>query len=93
HNDPAICDLGHLAGFFSDAWPVERYVERIEAAVEHGGWAVFAGHDVGQDGYQTTRTTALHALGGWLAANRDRVWTATVADVAAHVRSARGMRE
>jgi len=90
HNDPVRCDLGHLAGFFSDAWPADRYVQRIEAAIEHGGWAVFAGHDVGDDGYQTTRTAALDALGGWLAANKARVWVATVAEAARVVRDARG---
>jgi peptidoglycan/xylan/chitin deacetylase (PgdA/CDA1 family) len=82
HNHPDYCELGHLAGFFSDGYTLKQYLARLEAAVADGGWAIYCGHDVGKTpAYQTTVTRELDAFCRHLARRRD-VWTAPVAEVA-----------
>jgi len=89
HNHPDYCELGHLAGFFSDGYTLKQYLARLEAAVADGGWAIYCGHDVGKDhGYQTTVVRELDVFCRHLAKRHD-VWIAPVAEIAGWLKARR----
>lgn len=83
-NDPWYCDLGYVW-----SWPVERMtgaemVGLVEQTVAEGGWGVLTFHGI-QEGHLSVADVDLEELCAHLAANRERVWTAPLADVAEYV--------
>ena len=60
----------------------------VQAAEARGTMINFTFHGIGGD-YLTVSNAAHEELLGYLAAHRDRVWTATFLDIATHVRKVR----
>ncbi|MCP5370577.1 MAG: polysaccharide deacetylase family protein [Hyphomicrobiales bacterium] len=83
-NDPRIVDLAHLYGFTADTFSADRLVEAIDRAVAKGFWAIIVYHGIGAE-WNRVEVADLEKVLRHLAARRDRIWTATVGDVAAHI--------
>ena len=82
-NAPGICDLAKLGGTELDGLPAAELFSLLERAAENHLWLVFAGHEVGSGGHQTTRADALDQFAAYCADPNNGVWIDTVANIAA----------
>lgn len=89
-NDPAFCDMAQLMGVSMDAQDFPAIKDIIEAAKQNKHWVVFAGHDIGEDGRQTTRATMLEQLFKYAQDPTNGVWLAPVGTVANYIKEQRG---
>jgi hypothetical protein len=92
-DDKVVTDVRGLDLHLVPSWAVEgvsgaQLIRFAEAAVTEGGLAVFQFHGVGGQWISVSRDAHRELL-GWLAANRERVWTDTFRNVMAHVASER----
>jgi hypothetical protein len=85
-NDPVFCDPAQLSGIDFDTLTFAECLVWVERAVREGGWLVFAGHDVGDSGFQVVRRDTLDALCAYCRDPANGVWIDTVAAVANAVR-------
>ncbi|MGB3587572.1 MAG: polysaccharide deacetylase family protein [Tunicatimonas sp.] len=88
-NNPAFCDMAQLMGMPMDGLDFPAVKAIIESAKQHGHWVVFAGHDIGESGRQTTRTAMLKQLLQYAQDPANQVWLAPVGTIAAHIREQR----
>ena len=88
-NDPTFCDLAHVHAYDSDGRPLESFRALAEEAIKAGTWIVFAGHEIGEGGRQTTQIPVLRELGSYLRNRQADLCVAPVAAVADHIRQHR----
>lgn len=81
-NDAAYCDMAQLTGMSMDAKDFDEIKPILEAAAAQGLWLVLAGHDIGEEGAQTTRSTMLEALIRYAQNPANGIWLAPVREVA-----------
>lgn len=91
-NDPRYCDLGHLW-----SWPCERMsgpnmIGLVEQALTQGRWAVLTFHGI-HEGHLAVSDADFTELCRHLEANRERIWTAPLATIAAHVQEQQTVRD
>ena len=91
-NDPAFVDFAQLTGIESDGKDFDQILPIIENARKTGLWVVFAGHDMGAGGAQTTRLSMLEKLCAYANDPANGVWIAPVAAVAGYVKDKRASR-
>lgn len=89
-NDPAFCDLAQVLGTDSDGMSFEEMKAAVSKAAGEGGWLVFAGHEIGAPGFQTTLAASLEQLLRYARDPANGIWLDTVEAVARHVRAQRG---
>lgn len=82
-NDPRYCDLHVLLSLRADNLPIADLIRRVEQAVSMGRWAILTFHGI-QEGHLPVSAPVLDGLAAYLATNRERIWTAPVAEVARH---------
>ncbi len=88
--DPRTCDLFNLGTTSGDGRTAEHWIEFIEAAVACGGYLLFTFHGVGPRHERLHVAEADHdRLLSYLAAARDRIWTAPVIEVARWIAASR----
>jgi len=87
-NDPRITDLHCLMSYAAEGAGADNLIAYAEHAAAEGGWAVFTFHGVGGD-HLAVDAEAFDALTRHLARQRHRLWTATLIEVADHVRAGR----
>ena len=88
-NDPAFCDLAQASGIVSDDLDYLQMVHLIARAAAQGAWIIFAGHDIGEKGAQTTDATALAALCKYMQDPANGVWVDTVGTIAGYIQQHR----
>jgi peptidoglycan/xylan/chitin deacetylase (PgdA/CDA1 family) len=88
-NDPMFCDLAQLTGMSMDASDFDEIKPLLEEARESGRWLVLAGHDIGQEGSQTTRVGMLEKLMAHAQNPDNRIWLAPVGTIAEYVKEQR----
>lgn len=88
-NDPTFCDMAQLTGMEMDGKDFEQILTIIENAKKMGNWVVLAGHEVGEGGNQTTRTTMLRKLCEYAQNPANGVWIAPIGTVAKYVQEKR----
>lgn len=81
-NDPARCDPALLLAMESDGKAFEELRVLLDDAIARGAWLILAGHEIGEDGRQTTSRAALDALLTYALEPGRGVWVAPVAQVA-----------
>lgn len=81
-NDPGFVDLAQVMGVEMDGKSFADLRPMIEAARAAGGWLVLAGHEIGEEGRQTTRVSMLDELLGYANDPAQNIWLAPVGDVA-----------
>ncbi|WPP53604.1 polysaccharide deacetylase family protein [Catalinimonas niigatensis] len=84
-NDAAYSDMAQLTGMSMDAKDFDEIKPILEAAAVQGLWLVLAGHDIGEEGAQTTRTDMLETLIQYAQDQANGIWLAPVGEVAAFV--------
>jgi peptidoglycan-N-acetylglucosamine deacetylase len=89
-NDPGFCDLAQTTGVEMDGRDFEQILPILEKARETGQWVALAGHDIGQDGQQTTRVAMLEKLMSYANDPVNKIWIAPVGTIAKHIRERRG---
>jgi peptidoglycan/xylan/chitin deacetylase (PgdA/CDA1 family) len=91
-NDPEVCDLAQLMGIESDGLTFEQMKSLTTQAAAQGRWLVFAGHEIGKPGSQTTLAAALEEYLPYAKDPANGVWLATVEAIAKYVRTQQGRR-
>lgn len=89
NNDPMFCDFAQLAGREMDGKDLNQIKELIKSAIGHGDWLVLAGHEMDEDGMQTTRLSMLKELIAYAADPANGIWLAPVGEVAAYIQKMR----
>ena len=90
YNDPVFCDLAQASGIAFDDMDYIDMVKHISKAAQQAGWVIFAGHDIGQKGFQVTDTIALVALCKYMQDPANGVWVDTVKNIGKYVVDQRG---
>jgi peptidoglycan/xylan/chitin deacetylase (PgdA/CDA1 family) len=88
-NDPAFCDLAQLMGVDSDGLSFAAMLQLLKDAEARGAWLVFAGHNIGPGGRQTTLASSLEELLRYASDPGNGVWLDTVHNIAKHVQKQR----
>ena len=88
-NDPAFCDPAQLLGMELDGLDFTQAKKLIDVAVRDGSWLVFAGHEIGAGGRQTTRINTLEAICQYARDPNNEIWMDTVEAIASHIQHAR----
>jgi peptidoglycan/xylan/chitin deacetylase (PgdA/CDA1 family) len=91
-NDPTFCDLAQASGTVSDDLDYPHMVNVVSQAAAQGAWVIFAGHDIGEKGFQTTDATALAALCKYMQDPANAVWVDTVENIGRYVQQQQGSR-
>jgi peptidoglycan-N-acetylglucosamine deacetylase len=89
-NDPMFCDYAQLAGREMDGKNFDEIEKLIENAKAHNDWLLLAGHEMGEDGMQTTRLSMLRQLIAYAKDPANGVWLAPVGEVQAYIKKQRG---
>ena len=84
-NDPAFCDMAQLMGVELDGKDFEQVKQLIDRTLSNGGWMVFCGHDIGEGGRQTTRSSTLKAICEYAQDPANGLWLDTVQAVARYI--------
>jgi peptidoglycan-N-acetylglucosamine deacetylase len=85
NNDPMFCDFAQVAGREMDGKTFEQVKVLINGARANGDWLVLAGHEMGEEGMQTTRISMLRELIQYAKDPANGVWLATVSEVQNHI--------
>lgn len=85
-NDPSFCDFAHLTGVEMDGKDFKDILPLIETAAENGQWLVLAGHEMSDDGAQTTRLSMLRDLLEYAKDPSHGIWIAPAGVVAEYVK-------
>ena len=88
-NDPAFCDTAQLMGMELDGKDFEQVRQLIERTLANGGWLVLAGHEINEDGRQTTRMATLRALCKYAQDPVNGLWLDTVEAITRHIHKQR----
>ena len=88
-NDPAQCDFAQLMGVESDGLSFEQMKSMTTAAANQHFWLVFAGHEIGAPGRQTTQSAALEEFFEYARNPSNGIWLDTVKAVAEYVKAHR----
>jgi peptidoglycan/xylan/chitin deacetylase (PgdA/CDA1 family) len=89
-NDPAFCDMAQLMAMELDGKDFEQVKQVIDRTLASGGWLVLAGHEMNDDGRQTTRMSTLRALCEYAQDPANGLWLDTVEAVTRHIHEQRG---
>jgi peptidoglycan/xylan/chitin deacetylase (PgdA/CDA1 family) len=85
-NDPAFCDLSQLMCFEADGKTFEQLLPHLKTAVEQHQWIILGGHEMGEEGAQTTRLATLKKLIEYVQDPSNGLWMAPIGTVADYVK-------
>ncbi len=86
-NAPGYLDMAQLLGIEMDGKDFNQIKPLLEDARKNNNWVVLAGHEIGTDGTQTTRTTMLEELIEYAQNPENNIWLATVGEIASYVKN------
>lgn len=89
-NDPAFCDMSQLTGMELDGKSFEQIISLIEEAKSKGLWLIFAGHEMGEGGSQTSLLATVEAICKYASDPANGIWIDNVHNIAAYVKEKRG---
>lgn len=92
-NDPAFCDMAQLTGIEMDGKDFEALLPIVQSAKKNGEWLVLAGHEMGDNGFQTTRLAMLKKLIEYAQDPANEIWIAPVGTVTKYVNTHRKIKE
>lgn len=88
-NSPEFCDMAQLTGMEMDGRDFEEILPMIEQAKANGQWLILAGHEMGENGPQTTRISMLRKLIQYAQDPKNGIWLEPVGNVAKYVLTTR----
>jgi beta-glucosidase len=89
-NDPLYCNMSQLTGIELDGKTFEQVKAIIELARTSGRWIVFAGHEMGDGGRQTSLLSTIEELCKYANDPANGILIDNVHNIASYVRSQRG---
>jgi beta-glucosidase-like glycosyl hydrolase/peptidoglycan/xylan/chitin deacetylase (PgdA/CDA1 family) len=89
-NDPAYCDMSQLTGMEMDGKSFDQILALIESAKSSGQWLILAGHEMNDEGIQTTYLKTLEALCKYAADPANGIWIDNVHNIASYIKNKRG---
>ena len=92
-NAPGYLDLAQLTGIESDGKSFEELKPVLEKALKNGEWVVLAGHEMSDEGPQTTRLSMLEELIQYARDPSNRIWLATVAEISEYIGKQQGQEQ
>jgi hypothetical protein len=84
-NDPTFCDMANLMGVELDGKSFEQVKQLMDRTLNNGGWLVFAGHEIGDSGRQTTLAPTLQALCEYAQDPANGIWLDNVETIARYI--------
>jgi peptidoglycan/xylan/chitin deacetylase (PgdA/CDA1 family) len=84
-NDPQYCNFAQLTGIEMDGKNFDQVLPLIEEAARNGQWLVLAGHEMGDEGPQTTRLTMLKQLAEFVLNPANGIWIAPMGTIAKYI--------
>lgn len=91
-NDPLYCNFAQVTGVEMDGKRFEQILPLIEEARKKGLWIVFAGHEMGESGEQTTRLDLLTQLAEYVKNPANGIWIAPVGTVTRYIQDQKRSR-
>jgi peptidoglycan/xylan/chitin deacetylase (PgdA/CDA1 family) len=88
-NDPEFCDMAQLTGMEMDGKDFDKILPLITQVKKSGQWLILAGHEMGEDGPQTTRLSMLKKLIEYAQDPANGIWLAPVGEIAKYVQTSR----
>ena len=89
-NDPNFADFAQLLGMESDGKDFETDIlPLIEQATQAGAWLLLAGHEIGEEGNQTTKVAMLEKLIAYAKDPKNGIWLAPVNTIADYINEQR----
>jgi peptidoglycan/xylan/chitin deacetylase (PgdA/CDA1 family) len=89
-NDPAFCDLSQLTGMELDGKSFEQIKALIESAKSKGLWLVLAGHEMNNEGVQTSLLSTIEAICRYASDPANGIWIDNIHNIASYVKEKRG---
>jgi peptidoglycan/xylan/chitin deacetylase (PgdA/CDA1 family) len=83
-NNPDLIDLSYTWAWAVNGHTGQQMIDYVETAVASGQWAIICMHGVGGE-HIAIETEALAECVDHLAANRDRIWTSSMIEVAEYI--------
>ncbi len=84
-NAPAFCDLAQVLAIESDGKTFEQIRTLVDQATDDGRWLILAGHEIGNEAYQTTLASALENLCRYAKEPANGLWIDTVGNVGRYI--------
>lgn len=88
-NDPWFCDFAQLMGMESDGKSFDELRILVEKAAAEGKWLILAGHEINNEGNQTTLVSSLEKLCQYAQNPDNGIWIDTVGSVAKYIQQVR----
>jgi len=88
-NEPSYCDLAQITGMELDGKSFEQVKKIIESAKATGKWLVFAGHEMGEGGDQTSLLSTIESICKYAMDPANEIWIDNVHNIAAYVKQKR----
>lgn len=88
-NDPTFCDMANLMGVELDGKSFEQVKSIMDRTLADGGWLIFAGHEIGDGGRQTTLESTLRQLCQYAQDPANGIWLDSVGTIARYINEQR----
>jgi peptidoglycan/xylan/chitin deacetylase (PgdA/CDA1 family) len=88
-NDPAFCDLSQLNAAELDGKSFEQVLKLIETAKANGHWLILAGHEMNEEGFQTSRLKTIEAICKYASDPSNGIWIDNVHKIASYIKHSR----
>lgn len=85
-NDPVYCDLARLNGTELDGKTFQEALQLIEDAREQGAWLIFAGHEMNEDGRQTSLLPTIDSICRYASDPAHGIWLDHVSNIGQYIR-------
>ena len=89
-NDPDYCDMSNLTGLELDGKSFDEAKNIIEQAKNKGQWLIFAGHEMDDEGYQTSLLSTIEAICNYASDPSNGIWMDNVHNIASYIKEQRG---
>jgi len=88
-NDPAFCDLSQLNATELDGKSFEQVMRYIETAQANGHWLILAGHEMNEEGFQTSQLKTIESICKYAADPVNGIWIDNVHKIASYIKQKR----
>jgi len=88
-NDPLFCDLAQLNGAELDGKSFEQVLKLVETAKANGYWLILAGHEMNEEGYQTSLLRTIEEICKYAKDPSNGIWIDNVHNIASYIKQNR----
>jgi peptidoglycan/xylan/chitin deacetylase (PgdA/CDA1 family) len=88
-NDPAFCDLSQLNGTELDGKSFDQVLRLIESAKTNGYWLILAGHEMDEEGFQTSQLKTIESICKYATDPANGIWIDNVHNIASYIKDKR----